>query len=128
MLTAVIVGAGFSGLAAGVQLKRAGIHGLRDPREGRPRRRHLAREHVSGRGVRRPLAPLLVLVRAQPDWSRAYGGQAEILAYLEHCADKYGLRPHLASASTSTRRAFDEATGTWHVTTGDRRARSRRAR
>ena len=35
-------------------------------REGRRRRRHLAREHLPGRGVRRPVAVLLLLVRAQP--------------------------------------------------------------
>ena len=48
-----------------------------------------------GRGVRRPVAPLLALVRAQPDWTRTFPEQPEILAYLERCADRFGLRPHL---------------------------------
>ncbi len=43
-----------------------GDRGLRRAREGRRRRRHLAREHVPGHRVRRALAPVLVLVRAEP--------------------------------------------------------------
>ena len=65
-LTAVIVGAGFSGLAAGIQLRQAGIHSFVILEKARRRRRDLARQHVSRRRVRHPLAPLLVLVRAEP--------------------------------------------------------------
>ena len=30
----------------------------------------------------------------KPDWTRPYASQPEILAYLEHCAAKYGILPH----------------------------------
>jgi len=52
-----------------------------------------------------------------PHWSRAYGKQAEILAYLERCADKYGLRPHLRFGQQVLEARFDEPSGTWHVHT-----------
>ena len=49
----------------GIRLKRLGprLHHLREVRR---RRRHLAGQLLSGGGLRRPLAPLLVLVRAEP--------------------------------------------------------------
>jgi cation diffusion facilitator CzcD-associated flavoprotein CzcO len=31
----------------------------------------------------------------KPDWTKTYANQPEILAYFEHCADKYDLRRHL---------------------------------
>ena len=45
------------------QAPRGRIRELRDLRARRDRRRGLAREHLPGRRLRRPLAPLLVLVR-----------------------------------------------------------------
>ena len=31
----------------------------------------------------------------KPDWSKPYGTQPEILAYMQHVARKYGLLPHV---------------------------------
>ena len=31
----------------------------------------------------------------KPDWSRFYAPHDEIRAYLEDCADRFGVRPHL---------------------------------
>ena len=47
------------------QARRGGAHRLHGLREGRPGRRHLAREHLSRAGVRRAVAPLQLLVRAR---------------------------------------------------------------
>ena len=44
----------------------AGRDRLRRPGAGRRRRRHLAGQHLSGRGLRRAVQPLLVLLRAEP--------------------------------------------------------------
>ena len=60
-----IVGGGLSGLATAIQLVRAGVRTFTDPRAVRRRRRHLARQRLPGCGLRRPLPPLLLLVRAQ---------------------------------------------------------------
>ena len=90
-----IIGAGFGGLAAAVALRRAGHRRPGDHRGRRRRRRHLAAQHLSGRRLRHPEPPVLVLVRAQPSWSRTYARQPEILAYLESVADDFDLRRHL---------------------------------
>jgi cation diffusion facilitator CzcD-associated flavoprotein CzcO len=50
-----------------------------------------------------------------PRWSRAYGKQAEILAYLEHCATKYELAEHFRFGHAVNAARFDETTGTWRV-------------
>src|SRR3712207_8838724 len=35
--------------------------------------------------------------------------------YLEHCTDKYGVRPHIRFDSEVTSATFDEESGTWRV-------------
>ncbi len=52
-----------------------------------------------------------------PRWSRAFAPQPEILQYLEHCADKYELRPHLRCNTEIARAVFDEGSARWQVTT-----------
>ena len=53
----------------------------------------------------------------KPDWSGPYASQPEILAYLEHCADKYGLRPHCRFGDGVRRAVWDETSATWSLTT-----------
>ena len=50
-----------------------------------------------------------------PRWTRTYGEQAEILAYLHHCAAKYDLAPHFRFDTEVTGATFDEAQGAWTV-------------
>ena len=61
-----IIGAGMAGILSAIKLTEAGPHRLHDLREGRGLRRHVAREHLPRPRLRRALAPLLVLLRAEP--------------------------------------------------------------
>lgn len=47
------------------------------------------------------------------DWSKPYGRQPEILAYLEHVAEKYGILPHCRFGASVTRAVWDEAGPGW---------------
>jgi cation diffusion facilitator CzcD-associated flavoprotein CzcO len=47
------------------------------------------------------------------DWSRPYAPQPEILAYLEHCAEKYGLLPHCRFGDAVRRTRWNEAAAEW---------------
>jgi len=47
------------------------------------------------------------------DWSRPYAPQTETLAYLEHCAEKYGLLPHCRFGDAVRRARWDEAGARW---------------
>src|SRR5512135_424890 len=95
MLSAIVVGAGFSGLAAGIELRRAGITDFlileKAGRVGGTWRENT----YPGAACDVPSHLYSYSFEPNPRWSRAYGGQAEILAYLEHVADTYGLRSHL---------------------------------
>ncbi len=100
MLSAVIVGAGFSGIAAGIALRRAGITDFvileKADRVGGTWRENT----YPGAACDVPSHLYSYSFEPNPTWSRAFGGQAEILAYLEHVADKYGLRSHLRFRET----------------------------
>lgn len=118
-LAAVIVGAGFSGLCAGIQLRKAGIENFvileKTDGVGGTWRANT----YPGAACDIPSHLYSYSFEPNPSWSRAYGGQPEILAYLERCATKYGLRPHLHVNTCVTSARFDDARGTWTVTTDD---------
>ena len=48
-------------------------------------------------------------------WTERFAGQPEILAYLEHVADRFDLNRHYAFGTSVTGAAFDAAAGTWEV-------------
>jgi cation diffusion facilitator CzcD-associated flavoprotein CzcO len=51
------------------------------------------------------------------DWSRPFAGQAEILAYLNYCADKYDIRRHIQFKTTVTSARWQDNQARWHVVT-----------
>jgi cation diffusion facilitator CzcD-associated flavoprotein CzcO len=57
-----------------------------------------------------------------PDWSRVFSPQEEILAYFEGCADKYGLRPHIRNGVEIASSVYDEERAEWtlETATGER--------
>ena len=121
-LAAIVVGAGFSGLAAGIQLKRAGIHNFVILEKADGVGGTWRDNHYPGAACDVPSHLYSYSFEPNPRWQRAYGGQPEILAYLEHCATKYGLRPHLVLGARVVRAAFDDASATWTVKLADGRA------
>jgi cation diffusion facilitator CzcD-associated flavoprotein CzcO len=54
-----------------------------------------------------------------PSWSRTYATQPEILAYLEACADKYGLRPHLRCGTEISEARWDDDGCRWRLRSVD---------
>ncbi len=117
MLSAIVVGAGFSGLAAGIELKRAGITDFvileKADRVGGTWRENT----YPGAACDVPSHLYSYSFEPNPHWTRAYGGQEEILAYLDHVADIYGLRSHLRFGELVSDARWDETTASWHVTT-----------
>ena len=47
------------------------------------------------------------------DWTKPYGTQPEILGYLRHVAERYGLLPHCRFGDAVASAVWDEATATW---------------
>ncbi len=112
-----IVGAGFAGLAMGIRLKQAGLDDfvLYERREGLGGTWY--DNHYPGAACDVQSHLYSFSFEPKPDWSRSFAPQKEILAYLEHCADKYGLRPHLRLGTAVTGATFDEGAGRWTIRT-----------
>ena len=51
------------------------------------------------------------------EWTERYAGQPEILRYLRHVADRFGLRSEIRFETSVTQAVFDAATSRWRVTT-----------
>src|SRR3954451_15528280 len=107
MLTAVVVGAGFSGIAAGVALKRAGITDFVILEKAASVGGTWRENTYPGAACDVPSHLYSFSFEPNAKWSRSFGGQAEILAYLEHCTDKYGLRPHLKFGQAVTEARYE---------------------
>ena len=113
----LIIGTGFAGLGMAIRLKQRGIDDFivleRDVGVGGTWRVN------TYPGAACDIMSNLYSFSFEPNpgWSRTYPPQAEILAYLERCADKYGVRPHVRFGRDVVRAVFDEARARWTVTT-----------
>ncbi len=52
-----------------------------------------------------------------PDWSHTYSRQGEIRNYLRHCAQRFGILPHIQWNSELLNAAWNEDDQRWHITT-----------
>jgi cation diffusion facilitator CzcD-associated flavoprotein CzcO len=115
----LIVGAGFAGLCMGIRLKQAGFHDFTILEQSGGLGGTWRDNHYPGAACDIPSYLYSFSFEPNPRWSRSFGEQAEILQYLEGCADKYGLRPHLRFDVRISGATFDERAGLWTVTTSD---------
>lgn len=111
----VIIGAGFAGIGLAIRLKQAGWN------------RITLLERAGGiggvwRDNRYPGAACdvptpLYSFSFEPGfpWSAAYAPQAEILAYLHHCARKYGLEQHIRFGASVVQATYDAVAAQWGV-------------
>jgi cation diffusion facilitator CzcD-associated flavoprotein CzcO len=53
-----------------------------------------------------------------PQWSRSFSPQEEILAYLQRCAQDFGIMPHMRFHHEVREAAWDEAAKHWRIETG----------
>lgn len=113
----LIVGAGFAGIGMAIRLKQVGIDGFtlleRADRVGGTWRDNT----YPGIACDVPSHLYSYSFEPNPDWSRLFAPQEEILAYLEHCTDKYGIRSHIRFGTEVTGAVFDERSGLWTVKT-----------
>lgn len=113
----LIVGSGFAGLCMGIRLLQAG-HFAFTILEQADRLGGTWRDNVYPGCACDVQSHLYSFSFApNPAWTRTFPTQPEILDYMERCADRFGLRPHLRFGVTVTGATFDEAEGLWTVTT-----------
>ncbi|MGW6374725.1 flavin-containing monooxygenase [Rhodococcus sp. NPDC055112] len=112
---AVIVGAGFGGIGAAIQLKRLGLTNLAI----------LEREddlggtwHVNRYpGLAVDIASVTYSYSFEPNpyWSRLFAPGAELKRYADHVADKYDLRRHMRFGAVVEGARWDEDAQRWEV-------------
>lgn len=112
-----VVGTGFSGLGLGIMLEQAGIEDfvLFDRADGVG---GTWRENTyPGAACDAPSHLYSFSFAPNPEWSRRFAPQDEILEYLEGCTDRFGIRPHLRLGTEVEAATFDQAAGTWTLET-----------
>jgi cation diffusion facilitator CzcD-associated flavoprotein CzcO/acetyl esterase/lipase len=117
-----IVGAGFGGLGLGITLKQAGIDSFTILEKG-DRIGGVWRDNTyPGATCDVPSHLYSFSFEPNPDWSRRYSPQPEILDYLERCVEKYGLGDHLRFGTELAGAEFDPDAGRWRIetTSGER--------
>ena len=116
----VVVGAGFGGIAAGVKLRKAGIHTFTI---------YESSLGIGGTwwdntypGAEVDVGSHLYSYSFKShDWTRTHAQQAELQKYLEETVDEYGLRPHLELGVGVESAVWDDARHVWTVTLDDGR-------
>ncbi len=112
---AVIVGAGFGGMGAAIQLNRLGYQkiAILDREDDLGGTWHVNR--YPGLTVDVPSTTYSYWFEPNPYWSRLYAPGAELKTYAEHVADKYDLRRYMKFGTTVEGARWDEEHQRWLV-------------
>lgn len=114
-----IIGAGFGGIGTGIALKKNKLNNF-VIFEGEPDVGGSWRTNTyPGCACDVPSHLYSYSFEPNPDWPEAYSKQADIQKYIEHCTDKYKIRPHIRFKTKVTSANFDENRGVWRIATGD---------
>ena len=120
----LIIGAGFGGLGMAIALGRAGEHDVLLLEKGHDVGGVWRENTYPGAACDIPSHLYSYSFEPNPDWSRTYSPQAEILDYLRHCAGKYAVRDKIRFGCEVASAAFDEATSLWRVDWRDAHGRA----
>ena len=113
----VILGAGMSGLCTAIALKAAGRHDFVVLEKSAGLGGTWWDNRYPGANVDVPAPLYCFSFEPNPRWHSRFAAAAEIQAYMQHCASKYSLRPHLRFGTCITAARFDEGSGLWHIDT-----------
>ena len=117
--TAAIIGAGFSGIAMGIALKRAGIDSFVIFEKSGGLAGTWWDNTYPGAGCDVPSHLYSYSFAPNPDWSLAYSLQGEIRDYVEQTARRFGVSGHVRLNTAITEARFDETALVWVLATAD---------
>lgn len=113
---AAIIGAGFGGLAAAIELERSGIADYTVfERHGEVGGVWQANDYP-GAACDVPSIIYQFSFALDANWSRRFGSQAEIRDYLRRVSMDTGVRDRIRFNTTVESAAWDQASGHWHLT------------
>src|ERR1700722_8348884 len=114
-LEVVIIGAGMSGLYAGIQLQQAGIPFVileKNDAVGGTWYENI----YPGCGVDTPNHFYSYAFEPNHEWSHFFAKRDELWNYFEKVADKYDLRKHIRLGTEVVEAHYDEADAVWRIT------------
>ncbi|OOV93018.1 flavin-containing monooxygenase [Pseudomonas sp. MF4836] len=117
-----IIGSGFAGLCMAIKLKQAGLADFFIAEQADALGGTWRDNHYPGCACDVQSHVYSFSFAPNPNWSRQFAPQAEIRAYLEDCAQRFGLTPHLRLGMGLQRATFDEQRQRWalHFSNGRR--------
>jgi cation diffusion facilitator CzcD-associated flavoprotein CzcO len=115
----IIVGAGFAGIGAAIQLKRLGFENfvLLDREDDLGGTWYV--NHYPGLTVDVPTTTYSYFFEPNPNWSRLFSTGAEIKQYADDVADKYDVRRHIRFNVCVQGARWDEEVDLWRVALAD---------
>ena len=115
--TAIVIGAGMSGILAGIRLGAAGVDYVVLEKDHDLGGTWLENSYP-GCGVDTPGHLYSFSFEPWP-WAREYPQRNEVQAYLRHCADKYGVTPRIRFGTEVFAAGWEEEMQTWRVRARD---------
>jgi len=115
--TTLIVGAGFAGLGTAIRLLQAGVDDLVILERGHEIGGTWRDNVYPGAACDIPSVLYSYSFAPNPNWSKFYSEGPEILAYLHHLVDHFGLRRHIRFGCNVVDLAWDQRSGTWTART-----------
>jgi 4-hydroxyacetophenone monooxygenase len=115
-LPVVIIGAGMSGLLAGIRLKQAGVPFTIVEKNAEVGGTWFENQYPDCR-VDNPSHLYSYSFEPNHDWPNHFSPQPVLLAYFKGVADKHGLRQHIRFETQVQEAVFDQADATWSVRT-----------
>ncbi len=114
-LDAIIVGAGFGGIGAAIQLTRLGYQNIVvvDREDDLGGTWHV--NHYPGLAVDQPSTTFSYWFEPNPYWSRLFAPGAELKRYAEHVAHKYDVRRYMRFNTSVEGARWDDDAQVWRV-------------
>lgn len=113
----IIIGSGFSGLGMAIKLKESGERDFIVLEKEQGVGGTWRVNHYPGCACDVPSHLYSFSFEANPKWSRMFAPQQEIKAYLEQCARKYGILPHVRLGTEVSGMRWDDARKLWRIRT-----------
>jgi cation diffusion facilitator CzcD-associated flavoprotein CzcO len=115
----IIVGGGFAGIGAAIQLKRMGYDDITILERENDLGGTWHVNHYPGLACDVPTTTYSYWFEPNPYWSRLFSTGGEIKRYAHHVADKYDVRRHMRFNTTVTGARWDEDARQWRVGLAD---------
>ena len=112
-----VIGTGFGGLAAVIELKKRGFDDIVVFEKGSDVGGVWRENTYPGAACDVPSPFYSYSFERNPRWPHRFSRQPAILDYIRHVADKYDVRRHVRFDTEVVSAAFDDASGKWTVET-----------